>query len=64
MLLWQAAAAFAGPLDHWHYETFVLSNPMLQSPQAVFRTAASGEVTMLHVLGMVGMEFNKVRAKP
>jgi CubicO group peptidase (beta-lactamase class C family) len=55
--------SFGGPLEHWHYETFVLRDPMLQQPKAVFKPGASGEVAALHVQGIVDVEFRKVRPK-
>jgi CubicO group peptidase (beta-lactamase class C family) len=53
--------SFHGPLEHFHYDTFVLPNESLGSPQIVFTLAADGAVERMNVLGHMNIEFRKTK---
>ena len=56
--------SFVGPLEHFHYETFVLGEPtlFLDTP-VLFKPGPKGDVGSMHVQGWFDMEFQKVRPK-
>ena len=58
-LVWQWNK-FECPLEHWHLDTFQLSNDTLGDPQLTFSLGGDGEVASLRVLEV---EFRKKKAK-
>ncbi len=62
MLTWRWNS-FAGPLEHFHYETFVLHEPTIfLSPPVLFKPGPRGEVGSMHIQGWFDVEFRKVKA--
>jgi len=54
--------SFAGPLEHFHYETFVLSEPTtFLNPPVLFKPGPAGDVAAMHVQGWFDIEFRKVK---
>jgi len=56
---WQS---FSGPLEHFHYETFILHDPTLPDTPVLFKPGPTGEVGSMHVQGLFDVEFRKVKA--
>jgi hypothetical protein len=55
---------FGGPLEHFHYDTFVLPDPVLGEPHVVFALGEDGAVTGMKVLGHLNAEFRRARRGP
>jgi CubicO group peptidase (beta-lactamase class C family) len=55
---WQS---FSGPLEHFHYETFILHDPTLPDTPVLFKPGPTGEVGSMHVQGLFDVEFRKVK---
>jgi CubicO group peptidase (beta-lactamase class C family) len=53
--------AFAGELEHFHYDTFTLVNDVLNRPEVLFILDASGDVVTMRVLDLMDVEFRKVK---
>ena len=51
--------AFRGPLEHHHFETFVLRELTLQNPVVLFEPGPTGEVATMLVQGAVDAKFTK-----
>jgi CubicO group peptidase (beta-lactamase class C family) len=43
-------SSFQCPLEHWHFDTFAITNDALNDPQVVFALGSNGAVTSLRVL--------------
>jgi CubicO group peptidase (beta-lactamase class C family) len=57
--------SFSGPLEHFHYETFVLHEPnTFLNPPVLFKPRPTGAVGSMHVQGWFDVEFQKVKPKP
>jgi CubicO group peptidase (beta-lactamase class C family) len=54
---------FAGPLEHFHYDTFVLPDAVLGEPHVVFTLGEDGGVASMKVLGHLNAEFRRVKRK-
>ena len=54
---------FGGPLEHFHYDTFVLPDAVLGEPHVVFTLAEDGAVAAVKVLGHMNVEFRRVKGK-
>ena len=48
-----------GPLEHFHYDTFVLRDDVLQEPFVQFVLDTDGKVAVLKVAGALGVEFKR-----
>ena len=54
--------SFTGPLEHFHYETFVLrESATFMNPPVLFKPGPTGEVGAMHVQGWFDVEFQKVK---
>jgi CubicO group peptidase (beta-lactamase class C family) len=51
--------SFAGPLRHFHYDTFVLGEEFLGEPEVLFALDASGAVASMRVAGLLDVEFRR-----
>jgi CubicO group peptidase (beta-lactamase class C family) len=54
---------FSGPLEHFHYDTFVLPDAVLGEPHVVFTLGEDGGVAGMKVLGNLNVEFRRVKRK-
>jgi CubicO group peptidase (beta-lactamase class C family) len=54
---------FGGPLEHFHYDTFVLPDAVLGEPHIVFTLGEDGGVVSMKVLGNMNVEFRRVKKK-
>ncbi len=62
-LVWRLNS-FAGPLEHFHYETWVLREPTLfLNTPVLFKPGPRGEVASMHVQGWFDIEFQKVKPR-
>jgi len=52
--------AFTGPLEHRHYETFILREGTLQNPPVLFQTGPTGAVATMHVGGLHDVTFREM----
>jgi CubicO group peptidase (beta-lactamase class C family) len=50
---------FSGPLEHFHYDTFVLHEEVMQEPFVQFVLDTDGKVNVMKVGGVVGLEFKR-----
>jgi CubicO group peptidase (beta-lactamase class C family) len=50
---------FNGPLEHFHYDTFVLRDKALEEPYVQFTLDVDGKVNALKVSGGLGEEFKR-----
>jgi CubicO group peptidase (beta-lactamase class C family) len=62
MLLWKWNS-FRGPLEHYHYDTFVLDIDRMQQPLVTFSLNRDGEVTVMTVPEPLGVDFPRLRRK-
>ena len=63
MLVWHWNY-FVAPLEHFHFETFVLREPLtLLNPPVLFKPGPTGEVGAMHIQGWFDIEFRKVKPK-
>jgi CubicO group peptidase (beta-lactamase class C family) len=51
---------FSAPLEHYHYDTFVLPIEIMGRPLATFGLDAAGTIISLRVEGRLGVEFRRV----
>jgi len=56
-LVWRWSS-FQCPLEHWHFDTFAVTNDTLGDPQVVFTVGSNGAVASLRVLDA---DFKKVK---
>jgi CubicO group peptidase (beta-lactamase class C family) len=59
-LVWQWNE-FTGPLEHFHFDTFLLPVPVLGRPQVSFHLDEAGEVARMQVTGRLNVEFERVK---
>ena len=50
---------FGGPLEHFHYDTFVLHDELLQEPFVQFVLDTDGKVAVMKVAGALGVDFKR-----
>jgi CubicO group peptidase (beta-lactamase class C family) len=50
---------FSGALEHFHYDTFVLHEEMMQEPFVQFVLDNEGKVSVMKVSGAMGVEFKR-----
>jgi hypothetical protein len=50
---------FGGPLEHFHYDTFVLHDETLQEPFVQFVLDTDGKVNVMKVAGLMGVDFKR-----
>lgn len=56
--------SFSSRLEHYHYDTFTAPNDWVGDLPVAFTLGTDGEVATMKVLGSMGVEFKKVKAKP
>ncbi len=52
-------SSFKGPLEHFHYDTFLIGNEHLIGTMATFATGADGKVKSMEMTEPVGVVFDK-----
>jgi hypothetical protein len=55
--------SFRGPLQHFHFDTFLLGVERLQHPLITFRLDRDGEVAAMKVPDMMDVEFARRKQK-
>jgi CubicO group peptidase (beta-lactamase class C family) len=56
--------SFTCPLRHYHYDTFTITDDVLQDPFVSFTLGTDGNVKRMKVEGRMGVEFKKVVSAP
>jgi CubicO group peptidase (beta-lactamase class C family) len=51
-------------LEHYHHDTFALSNTLVHDALVTFSTNAAGHIDGFRVTGRLGVEFRKLKSKP
>jgi CubicO group peptidase (beta-lactamase class C family) len=52
-------SSFTGPLEHFHYDTFLIGNEHLASATVTFATGADGKVKSMEVTEPLGVTFTR-----
>jgi CubicO group peptidase (beta-lactamase class C family) len=52
---------FRAPLEHFHYDTFIMPIEIMDNPEVVFTLDDTGAVMRMKVLGNVDVEFRRIR---